>query len=185
MSLGSFMYENGANHFFGFGNTGIPSLDSYSNDLNIYTKYSGFTLGGGTQFKVPVSTLKSLIRQSPWPGTDTFGCDQQQYTFGTIEVKNSDVNSNTSYFYSVWIPTDSIQISWSNMTVAISRDECSQIISDTIPLPSLSTQIVTVGSGASIPAGTYRVLWMPYSGYITPELAINYPLYFKGEILFI
>jgi hypothetical protein len=185
VSLGSYMYDNGASLFFGFGNSGAPDLSSYSNDVSIYASYSGFTLGGGLNFKVPVSTIKSTVRQLPGTGIDTFGCEQQQYTFGTIEIGDNQINRNLSYFYSVWIPVESIPISWLNMKVEITRDKCSQVISNTVPSPSLSTQIVTVSSGSAIPEGNYRIFWMPYSGYITPELAIDYPIYFKGENLII
>jgi hypothetical protein len=185
MSLGSYMYDNGSSLFFGFGNSGAPDITNYSADLSIYASYSGFTLGGGDKFKSPTSTLKSIIRQLSGTGTDTFGCEQKQYTFGTIKVNTTDVDVNTAYFYSIWIPTESIPISWSNMKVLITREVCVQVICDTIPLPSLSTQIVNVGSGSAIPEGTYRVFWMPYGGYITPEMVINYPIYFKGQNLII
>lgn len=186
ISLGDYMATNGASYFFGYGNSGAPNINNYSSDLNVYAHYSGFTLGGGSKFVTPVSNLSSLIRTASGIGQDTFGCDTQQYTFGTIEVNSGEVNTSETYFYSIWIPTDSIPISWSNMTVNIGRNECSQtIVGDTVPSPSLSTEIVTVTSGAAIPAGTYRVLWMPFSGYITPEMALSYPLYFKAENLII
>jgi len=185
LSLGQYMYDTGASLFFGFGNSGPPDLYSYSNDLTVYASYSGFTLGGGSNFKVPVSTLKSTIRQSSGTGTDTFGCEQQQYTFGTMEIDTDDINVSLPYFYSIWIPTESIPISWSNMKVMITREKCSQVINNTIPSPSLASIVVNVGSGSAIPEGSYRVLWMPYGGYITPELVTNYPIYFKGENLII
>jgi hypothetical protein len=183
LSLGNYMYDNGASLFFGFGNSGTPNTTNYSNDLSVYASYPGFVLGGGISFKVPVSTLSSSIRQLAGAGVDTFGCEQQQYTFGTVEIKNSDINNNVAYFYSVWIPTEAIPIDWENMKVIITREECTQVICDTIPLPSLSTEIVTVNSGSAIPQGAYRILWMPYGGYLTPEMVINYPIYFKGQNL--
>jgi hypothetical protein len=186
VSLGDYMATNGASYFFGYGNSGAPNINDYSNDLNVYAHYSGFTLGGGSKFVTPVSNLSSLIRTASGVGPDSFGCDIQQYTFGTIKVGSNNVNPNETYFYSIWIPTDPIPIAWNNMTVNIGRNECSQTItSDTVPSPSLSTEIVTVTTGAAIPAGTYRVLWMPFSGYITPEMALSYPLYFKAENLII
>lgn len=183
-SLGSYMEDEGATYFFGFGNSGIPNIVTYSNDLDIYASYSGFTNGGGSKFKVPVSDLTSVIRTGSGVGLDTFGCDQQQYTFGTIKVSDTEIDINETYFYSIWIPTSAIPISWQNITVNIGRNECSQtIINETIPSPSLAQEIVTIGSGAAIPAGTYRILWMPFSGYITPEFALTSSIYIKGENL--
>lgn len=184
MSLGEFMYLNGSTNFFGYGNSGVPNIINYSNDLSVYAKYPEFVSGGGSKFKVPVSQLKGLIRQESGVGLDSFNCDQQQYTFGTIKVDSNSIDVDETYFYSIWIPTNGIPISWDNVTVNIGRNECSQTItSDTVPSPSLSTEIVTIGSGSAIPAGTYRVLWMPFSGYITPELSLSSPIYFKGENL--
>lgn len=180
LALGQYMFDNGATSFYGFGNSGVPGTSSYSNDLSVYASFSGFTNGGGTNFKVPVSTLKSQIRQSSGIGTDTFGCSQQQYTFGTIQVTNSDINVSQTYFYTVWIPVESIPTSWSNMKVAISAEQC--VGSPTIPSEILSNEIVTVGSGAAIPQGDYRILWMPLAGLIVPGF-LTLPIYFKGDTL--
>lgn len=186
VSLGDYMSNNGALYFFGYGNSGVPNINNYSGDLDTYAHYSGFTLGGGSKFITPVSNLSSLIRTQSGVGPDTFNCETQQYTFGTIKVDETNVDTTETYFYSIWIPTDAIPISWNNMTINIGRNECSQtVVSDTVPSPSLATQIITISSGAAIPAGTYRVFWMPFSGYITPELALSYPLYFKAENLII
>jgi len=182
--LGEFMYNSGATGFFGFANSGVPPADvNYSNNLAIYAQYTGFTLGGGSNFVTPVSSLKSLIRQTSGTGTDTFGCAQNQYTFGTIEVQVSDVNPSEIYFYSVWLQDDGLGGTFTNMTVDIglgSACECS-IVSNTIPSPSLSPLLVTVPIGAAIPAGNYRVLWMPINGLQPPGVPLDKNLYFKGD----
>jgi hypothetical protein len=182
--LGQFMYNSGATGFFGFANSGVPPADvNYSNNLAIYVQYTGFTLGGGSNFVTPVSTLKSLIRQTSGSGIDTFGCAQNQYTFGTIEVQVSNVNPSEIYFYSIWLQDDGLGGSFTNMTVDIglgSACECS-IVSNTIPSPSLSPLLVTVPIGAAIPAGDYRVLWMPINGLQPPGVPLDKNLYFKGD----
>jgi hypothetical protein len=42
-NLGNYMYNSGSTSFLGWGNGGVPSTSSYSNDLDIYIHYSGFT----------------------------------------------------------------------------------------------------------------------------------------------
>jgi hypothetical protein len=61
--LGNYMYNSGSTSFLGWGNGGVPSISGYSNGLNIYIHYSGFT-GGSGNFITNVSTLKGYIKQS-------------------------------------------------------------------------------------------------------------------------
>ena len=181
--LGEYMYNSGATNFFGFANSGVPSVTDYENNLIIYASYSGFTNGGSGNFITPVSSLNSIIRQLPSTGNDSYGCPQNQYTFGSIEITTSNVNPNIEYFYSVWVPLNGVGGSMSNMTVDISLgNACSGLIVDnTIPSPTLSAINVTIPSGSSIPSGIYRVLWMPINGLQPPGLPLTSSLYFKGD----
>ena len=182
--LGQYMYNSGATGFFGFSNSGVPPANaSYENNLIIYSKYSGFRLGGIGNFYTSPSSLKSIVREVSGTGNDSFGCPQNQYTFGTIEIKIGDVNPNENYFYSVWVPLNGVGGSLINMTVDIGiGNPCEgSIVSNTIPSPSLSAINVTLPSGCAIPEGTYRVLWMPVSGLQPPGLPLNNNLYFKGD----
>ncbi len=182
--LGEYMFNEGASNFFGYGNGNIPSADNYENDLIIYAKYPAFITGNTSldYISTPMD-LKSLIRQESGVGTDTFGCPQNQHTFGTIEVTDTDVNPYIQYFYSVWLPLNGVGGSMNNMTVDFGvGSPCSNNIFDNdIPSPSLSAINVTIPSGAAIPAGIYRVLWMPTGGLQPSGLPFVGPLYIKGD----
>jgi hypothetical protein len=181
-NLGQYMFDNGSTNFFGFSNSGVPPINDYETDLIIYANYSGFTNGGVGNFIQPVSSFNSLIRQSSGNGVDSFGCTQNQYTFGTIEIPLNSVNTNINYFYSIWIPLDGVNNTMSNMTVDISYGSpCNPSIVGSIPVPSLSQINVTIPSGSAIPAGTYRVLWMPVSGLQPINSTLTSPIYFKGN----
>ena len=180
-NLGQYMFDSGAG-WFGFGNTGVPGTLDYSTNLNSYAHFSGFS-GSVGNFITPVSSLKSAIRQSSGSGTDSFGCIQTQYTFGTIRVTTSQVNPNVFYFYTVWIPLNGVGGTMNNMTLDIGLgSSCStKIINDGIPDTTLSQINVTVTSGAAIPAGTYRVLWMYPQMQIPTASPLNQPIFIKGD----
>ena len=181
-NLGQYMSNNGATNFFGFANSGVPPIANYASDLIIYANYSGFTNAGFGNYIQPVSTFNGLIKQSSGSGNDSFGCPQTQYTFGTIEVPLTSVNVNVDYFYSIWIPLNGVNNSMNNMTVDISYGSaCNPSIVGSIPVPSLSTINVTIPPGSAIPAGTYRVLWMPVSGLQPVGTTLTTPIYFKGN----
>lgn len=182
--LGDYMYNSGATNFYGFGNSGIPSETNYENDLIIYSKYPGFinTDIENYYIKTP-NQLKSLIRQVTGTGTDSFGCTNNQYTFGTIQVTDNDINTGIQYFYSIWIPLAGVGGTFNNMTVDFGTGApCTNNIFDNdIPSPTLSAINVTVPVGAAIPAGIYRVLWMPTGGLQPSGLPFIGPLYIKGD----
>jgi hypothetical protein len=181
-ALGEFMYNNGASNFFGFANSGVPPVSNYESDLILYASYSGFTTAGFGNYINPVSTFNSSIRQQSGTGTDSFGCIQSQYTFGTIEIPLTSVNNNIDYFYSIWIPLDGVNNNMNNMTVDVSYGSaCNPSTIGSIPVPSLSSIDVTIPMGSSIPAGTYRVLWMPVSGLQPVSQTLTSPIYFKGN----
>ena len=181
------MLDGGAVTYFGFVNTGTyPSNSSgaYASDLNIYIQYSGWT-GGSGNFVSDISTLSGGIRQAAGTGTDTYGCSQNQYTFGTIEVTTSDITPSIQYAYSIWIPLAGVGGSMSNVTVdAGLGSSCSTNIgNDLIPDSTNSGINVTVPSGCAIPSGTYRVLWIPsILGYPAfGNLPLNSAIFMKGD----
>jgi hypothetical protein len=184
-NLGTYMYNSGSTSFLGWGNGGVPSISSYSHDLNIYIHYSGFT-GGSGNFVTNVSTLKGYIRQLSGTGTDTFGCSQNQYTFNTIKLNPSQVNDGIQYFYTLWVPLNSVGGTMSNMTVDIGSSlPCSTgIVYNSIPDSVLSGINVTVSSGAAIPSNVYRVLWIDPTCLLpstVPPPSLSSPLFFKGN----
>jgi hypothetical protein len=102
--LGTYMSSFPSYTYAGFGNTGgYPAGPGYAADLNWYVQYSGWT-GSNGNFITNVSTISNAIRQSSGTGTDSEGCSQNQYTFGSIGITTSMVNPNIQYVYSVWIP---------------------------------------------------------------------------------
>jgi hypothetical protein len=182
-NLGQYMTDEGAG-WYGYWNTGGPPASGagYSSYLDTYVHFSGWSTPVDG-FVTPVTNFAGPIRQASGSGTDAYGCSQTQYTFGTIAVTTAQVNPTYKYFYSIWIPLAGVGGTMTNMTVDIgSGGACStNIINDGLPDPGLSTQNVTVTSGAAIPAGTYRVLWMGSFAEqpTTPPLAVT--LYFKGD----
>ena len=179
-NLGQYMYDAGA-EWYGYGNTGVPSTSNYSANMNYYAQYSGWT-GSSGNFITPVTSLKSPIRQSSGSGTDGFGCTQNQYTFGTIQVTTSQVNPAAQYFYTVWIPLAGVGGTMNNMTMDIGLGSaCStNVIPAGIPDSVLAGTSVTI-SGGVIPDGTYRVLWMYPQTQIPTSIPLGQSIYFKGD----
>jgi hypothetical protein len=178
--LGQYMFDNGASQYYGFANTGgIPNSSTYAADMAIYIQYSGWT-GSSGNFISDVSTLSGYIRQASGSGTDSFGCTQNQYTFGTIELTTSDINPIYQYNYTVWLPLVGVGGSLTNMTVDVGDAiSCSNtVFNGYIPDGTLAGINVTVPSGCAIPSGTYRVLW----NFILPASSpLGASLYFKGD----
>lgn len=183
--LGNYMFNSGATSFLGWGNGGVPSTSNYSNDLNIYIHYSGFT-GSNGNFITNVSTLKGYIKQTTGTTTDTFGCSQDQYTFNTIELSTSQVNTGIQYFYTLWIPLNAVGGTMNNMTVDIGYNTpCSiDIGNNLIPDTVLASTNVVVTGGAVIPSNVYRVLWIDPSCLIPssiPPPSLSSSIFFKGN----
>jgi hypothetical protein len=184
-NLGNYMFNSGATSFLGWGNGGVPSTSNYSNDLNTYIHYSGFT-GSNGNFVTNVSTLKGYIKQTSGTTTDTFGCSQDQYTFNTIELSTSQVNTGIQYFYTLWIPLNAVGGTMNNMTVDIGYNTpCSNdIVYNAIPDTILAATNVVVTGGAVIPSNVYRVLWIDPSCLIpssVPPPSLSSSIFFKGN----
>jgi hypothetical protein len=177
-SLGQYLYSSGST-WYGYGNSGgAPSITNYSNNLEIYANYSGWTTSVGN-FVTPVASLVGAIRQTAGVGNDSFGCEQNQYTFGTVEITQSAVTSGITYNYSIWIPLSGVSNSMNNMTVNVGTSACDeQLFNGYIPESALAATTVTLTSGGAIPAGPYRVLWNFVLPLTTP-LASS--LFFKGN----
>jgi hypothetical protein len=178
LELGQYMFDDGAT-WYGYGNSGgSPGITNYSNNLISYANYSGWTDGGGN-FVTPVTSLVGPIRQTVGVGTDSFGCPQDQYTFGTIEITSSQVTPSIQYNYSVWIPLAGVNDFMNNMTVDVGTSACDTGLFDGyIPESVLASTTVTLLSGSAIPAGPYRVLWNFVLPITTP---LGASLFFKGN----
>ena len=176
------MFNAGATAFFGWGNTGTPAGPNYAADMAIYAQFSGWT-GAVGNFITNVSSLNGPIRQASGSGVDSYGCAQNQYTFGSIQTDVSLVNPAIQYTYTVWIPLAGVGGSMNNMTVDIGfGSACStSVINDGVPDATNAAVNVVVPSGCAIPAGTYRILWMNelYSQPSSPPLSTTF--WVKGD----
>ena len=176
-TLGQYMYDGGKT-WFGWGNSGVPGGLSYSDNMDYYAHFSGFTNGSDGNFIAQVSSLSSAMFQSA--GNDGYGCPINQYGFGTININNTLVNPNVKYFYTIWLPLAGMNGTMSDMTVNVGTNSCSfNIGADLIP-DSIKQTNVTVTSGAAIPAGTYRVLWIDPNLHIPNTLPLGTGLYFSS-----
>lgn len=187
LDLGLYMLNAGSSEFYGYFNSGTPDTSDYAADLAIYVQYSGWS-GSVGNYITNVNNLKGPIRQSVGIGFDSFGCPQDQYTFGTIAVTISDVNPNIKYAYTVWIPLDGVGGTMTNMSLNIGESTpCNTSIANgDIPDPLLSGINVVVPPFSIIPAGNYRVLWTTGASIIPPSLGslpLSNSLYFKGDVI--
>jgi hypothetical protein len=179
-NLGQYLLDNGSNYFGYYNEQNAPSnLSTYSDDMNTYIHYPGW-FGSDGNFVTNISTLSSIIRQASGTGIDSFGCSVSQNTFGTIEIDANRVNPNVQYNYTIWLPLDALDESFTNMLVDIGQGSpcTSNVGNSLIPDSVLSSQNVVVTSGSPIPPGIYRVLWNFVLPATTPLQA---PLYFKGD----
>ena len=164
--------------FYGFSSPPNNSGGNYSNDLDVYVHQPSFVSGGGN-FVTPV-TFSSLIAQTP--GQVINGLPQNIYTYGSIQVSSTVVNSSIQYFYSIWIPLAGVGGAMSDMTNDVGTLAGSQDIYANIgTVTSLTALNVTVTSGAAIPAGTYRVLWVSPQYTLPGGTPLTGSLFFRGE----
>ena len=180
-TLLSYASANGAVQWWSFYGLSSPPNNTggnYSNDLNIYAHQPSFVSGGGN-FVTPV-TFSSLIAQTP--GQVINGLAQNIYTYGSIQVSSTVVNSSIQYFYSIWIPLAGVGGAISDMTNDVGTLAGSQDIYANIgTVTSLTALNVTVTSGAAIPAGTYRVLWVSPQYTLPGGTPLTGSLFFRGE----
>jgi hypothetical protein len=180
--LGQYMYNVGAVSFFGWGNSGTPGGADYADDMKKYVSFPGWN-GSSGNFISNVNVFAGAIRQSSGAGVDSYGCPQNQYTFGSIRVSPGQVEPSIQYTYTVWVPLDGVGGAFNNMTVDVGfGSACStSVINDGVPDAGNAAVDVVIPSGYVIPAGRYRVLWMNelYSEPSGPPL--NTTFWVKGD----
>lgn len=175
--------SNAGGNFNGFTNNGGPAGGAtYAADMAIYAQYSGWT-GSSGNFITNVGTIKNSIRQASGSGTDSEGCSQNQYTFGSIGITTTMVNPSEQYVYTVWVPLAGVGGTMNNMTLDVGTGSaCSvSIIDNGIPDTGNASTNVVVPSGCAIPAGTYRVLWINELYYVPATTPLNTTLWIKGD----
>jgi hypothetical protein len=176
----NFATTGGAIDWYSYYSATVPNNNSgsYSNDLDVYAHQPSFINGTG-DFVKP-DDLKAPIAQVN--GQIINGLSQSIYTFGSIEVNSSIVTPSEQYFYTIWIPLNGVNGSLTDMTIDVGTnlggDEIYSNIGTIVGTTALN---VTVTSGAAIPAGTYRVLWVSPQ-FILPILTpLSGSLYFRGD----
>jgi hypothetical protein len=172
---------NGALEWGSYFSGTVPnnSGGNYDNDLNVYAHQPSFISGGGN-FVTPL-TLSGPILQTA--GTYS-GCTLSQYAFGSIPViPTTHVNPNIKYFYSIWLPLNGIGGSVNNYTIDVGTTVCGQDIENGIPAVASITLAydVNVTSGAAIPAGQYRVVWISPNLLIPAATPLTQTYYFRGD----
>jgi hypothetical protein len=173
--------SNGAIDWGDYYSGTVPnnSGGNYDNDLNVYAHQPSFISGGGN-FVTPITLSAPILQTS---GTYS-GCSLSQYAFGAIPViPTTNVNPNIEYFYSIWLPLAGIGGSVNNYTIDVGTTLCGQEIENGIPAVASTTLSydVTVTSGAAIPAGTYRVIWISPNLLLPISTPLIQTYYFMGD----
>jgi hypothetical protein len=147
--------------YFSVGGPPNNGAGNYSGDLNIYAHQPSF-VNGGSDFVTPV-TLSGPISQST-------------YLFTNIQVSSSVVNPTLQYFYSIWLPLNGIGNSLNNYVMDVGTSPSGNDVQSAVPslAPSTNAFNVTVTSGAAIPSGTYRVVWVTPNFLLTVATGSNY-----------
>lgn len=179
-TLETYAGDNGALEWATIYNNGIPnnSGGNYSNDLDVYAHQPSYISGGGN-FVTAVS-LSAEIAQTP--GQIINGVAQNIYTYGSIQVNSTSINSNIQYFYTIWIPLAGVGGTLTDMTNDVGTTlGGNDIFNDIGTVTTLTALNVTVTSGAAIPAGTYRVLWVTPQFQLPILPPLTGSLYFRGD----
>jgi hypothetical protein len=115
-----------------------------------------------------------------------FGCETVPF-FNTIEINITNINPNIQYFYTIWVPINKpLSPSITNILVNIGNAPCdSNILFGGIPDSVLFSQDVFVTSGAAIPEGYYRILWIDPSCLLPSSVlsSLNSSIYFRGNAI--
>jgi hypothetical protein len=162
--------DNGAQEWGSYWSVNSPpsnNANNYSGDLDIYAHQPSFVNGGGN-FVTPVTFSNTI--------------SQINYLFNSIQVSSSVVNPNVRYFYSIWLPLNGIGGSMSIYQIDVGTTPNGNEINNDIPAepPTINGDDVIVTSGAAIPAGTYRVLWINPTLELPASTPLTGSLYFTG-----
>ena len=182
-AIGLWTYNAGG-LFNGFSsNPGGPFINSYANDMAIYAQYPGW-FGNSGNFITNVSTFSNSIRQATGSGADSNGCLIGQYKLSSVGITSTNINPSIQYSYTIWIPLAGVGGIFTNMNIdaGTGGSPCSTNISNgAIPEPGYAAINVTVPSGCAIPAGIYRVLWLPSLYNFPPTTPLQSNIWIKGS----
>jgi hypothetical protein len=172
VTLNSYATTGGAVEWYSWKSAGVPNNGggNYSNDLNVYAHQPSFVNGGGN-FVTP-QTFSSPINQI-------------SYLFSTIQVSSSVVNPSLQYFYSIWLPLAGLGGTLNNYQIDVGTTPSGSELFNDLPTggaPTTNAFNVTVTSGAAIPSGVYRVIWLTPDLQIPGTPPLTGSLYFTGAV---
>lgn len=179
-NLENYMINNYAASWGGYQFYGVPDADNYSNNMNIYAHYSGWTSNEGNYTYSPTA-LSGVMKRTNNYSEDSFGCPQNQYTFETIRIHSNQLNTDIKYFYSIWIPTNSIGGVMNNMLIDAGSSPCGTDYSEQGIPDAIASQNVFVTSGAAIPVGQYRVIFLALLNLPNTNKLLS-DIYIKGNL---
>jgi hypothetical protein len=180
VNLENYMLNESLATWGGYQFYGVPDSDNYSSNMDLYAHYSGWTSNTGNYTYSPTSLI-GAIKQINTYTEDLFGCPQNQYTFETIRIRSNQLNSDIKYFYSIWIPIDGVGNNMSNMLIDAGSSPCGVNYSEQGIPDDIASINVTVTSGAAIPSGTYRVLFVALLNLPNTNKLLN-DIYIKGNL---
>lgn len=180
VNLENYMLNEGLATWGGYQFYGVPGLDNYSNNMNTYAHYLAWTSNTGN-YKYAPTFLSGVIKQENTPSQDSFGCPQNQFTFETIRIGSNQLNIDIKYFYSIWIPLDGVGNTMTNMTINAGSTPCGTDYSEQGNPDAIASQNVFVTSGAAIPIGTYRVIFLSLLNLPNTNKLLN-DIYIKGNL---
>ena len=170
----------GAQAWYSYFSAGVPDNNAgfYSNDLDVYAHQPSFVNGGGNF--VSAVSLSAPIAQTA--GQIISGISQNIYTYGSIQVNSANINANVQYLYSIWVPLAGVGGTLTDMTNDVGTTlGGNDVFNDIGTIVGTTALNVTVTSGAAIPAGTYRVLWVTPQFVLPISPPLTGSLYFRGD----
>lgn len=179
-NLENYMLNENIATWGGYQFYGVPGINNYSNNMNIYAHYSGWTSNIGNYVYSP-TTLSGVMKKTNNYSEDSFGCPQNQYTFETIRIQSSQINTDIKYFYSIWIPTNSIGGVMNNMLIDAGSSPCGTDYSEQGIPDAIASQNVFVSSGAAIPIGQYRIIFLELLNLPNTNKLFN-DIYIKSKL---
>lgn len=169
--IGQYMFDNSYS-FFGFTNLSAPDTSSeaaFSNDMNGYISYSGWT--GGT-----FPSIRTQIIPQVSGGIDSFGNSITAFNFTTHEIPVNTVNVQAWY---TWIiPTGDTNGGF-QLVIDYNSSGNPNILTPVVMDNTIFTNIVTY-TGNIIPPDVYRVYTTFANLSLYLDNGIN-SIYFKGN----
>lgn len=176
--IGTYMYYNGATHFYGFSNGSNPLIGDTS-DIELYLSfwdqyagteealwadYDGDGIEDPDEFDTLIvpGVIHSQIPQISG-GYDEFGNPKIAFRFNTLQVPLGYVQG--SFYWTIIIADESMTSeTTSYRPVEISIGGTPSACNDELTLPGDVSSVSTYFEGSSFPAGNYRIYNLGVTG---------------------